>query len=79
MANKHNKLHNILRKRLIYRGIYSLTENGFRITWYKFLNRVNFGGNDKISNEQLFSDAELEEQRRHIFPQRILMSISDQY
>lgn len=75
MAKKHNKLHNIFRKRLIYRGIYSLTENGFRITWYKFLNRVNFGGNAKISNEQLFSDAELEEQRRHLFPQKILISI----
>lgn len=75
MAGKTRRLQNVLGKRMISRCINSLAENGFRITWYKYLDRLHFGGNVDVSNEQLFSEAELEEQRHHLFPQKILISM----
>ncbi len=62
---------------LVCKGISSLRTNGWRITWCKAVALLRATDNYRpIARQPLFSEAELAEQRRHVFPREIRFSIA---
>ena len=62
--------------RLLRKGLISLRTNGWRITWRKAVALLRATDNYRpIARQPLFSEAELAEQRRHVFPRDIRFSI----
>lgn len=62
--------------RLINKGIRCLRENGLKYTWRKVKNKLkNRQEYAEIAKKPLFTEQELEAQRKHIFPKQIKFSI----
>lgn len=62
---------------LVRKGFSSLRTNGWRITWRKTVALLRATDNYRpIARQPLFSEAELAEQRRHVFPRQIRFSIA---
>lgn len=62
--------------RLINKGIRCLHENGLKYTWRKVMNKLkNRQEYAEIAKKPLFTEQELESQRKHVFPRKIKFSI----
>ena len=62
--------------RLINKGIRCLHENGLKYTWRKVKNKLkNRQEYAEIAKKPLFTEQELESQRKHVFPRKIKFSI----
>lgn len=62
--------------RLINKGVRCLHENGLKYTWRKVKNKLkNRQEYVEIAKKPLFTEQELEAQRKHVFPKQIKFSI----
>lgn len=62
--------------RLINKGVRCLHENGLKYTWRKVKNKLkNRQEYAEIAKKPLFTEQELESQRKHVFPRKIKFSI----
>ena len=62
--------------RLIKKGLISLKKDGFKVTWRKTVNKIKHRKEyQNLASKPLFTEAELQQQRKHVFEKEIKFSI----